>query len=358
MHESIEAALDWVMAAWHATGKRGLSAGYDLFRREWKPAYPETTGYTIPTLFDCAQVTGDDTYRQVAVALAEYELAVQTTEGAILCLTGEPIAFDTGQVIFGWMRAWREVGDVRYLRAAQRAADWLAQNQSPDGAWREHQYLNVVKVIDTRVAWSLLQVDEASEPSCYRESARRNLDWAVAQQRVNGWFDHCALRAGALPTTHTLAYTIEGLLESGILLGEDRYIQAARKTADILLGLQRADGFLGGEFDSQWKPSAWSCLTGKVQMALVWFRLYDITNDANYLRGARAAIDFVRQRQNLKSRNPGVRGGIPGSSPIWGPYERFKYPNWAVKFFIDALLAEDRYRTRAKTNPPSGFPAQ
>jgi hypothetical protein len=35
-----------------------------------------------------------------------------------------------------------------------------------------------------------------------------------------------------------------------------------------------------------------------------------------------------------------VRGGIAGSLPIWGDYSRFEYPNWAAKFFADALLMD------------------
>lgn len=340
---SLKAALDWISAAWYAMGKHGLSAGYDLLRRRWKPGYPETTGYTIPTLFDCAGLIGDSTYVEMARALADDELSVQTAEGAIPSLDGDPIAFDTGQVIFGWVRAWRETGDDRYRQAAVKAADWLAQTQSSDGAWRAHQHLGVVKVIDTRVAWALLQLDQAIGQSRYAECARRNLDWALTRQRANGWFDDCAFRPEALPVTHTLAYTIEGLLESGILLKEDRYVVAAKKTADVLLKLQKPNGFLSGEFDARWKPSWWSCLTGNVQMALVWFRLFDLTGDDKYRRGALAAVEFVKQKQNLTSSNPGIRGGIPGSAPIWGPYERFKYPNWAVKFFIDALLVKRRY---------------
>ena len=33
-----------------------------------------------------------------------------------------------------------------------------------------------------------------------------------------------------------------------------------------------------------------------------------------------------------------VRGGIAGSAPFYGRYERFTYPNWAAKFYVDALL--------------------
>ncbi|MBC8072612.1 MAG: hypothetical protein IAG13_30100, partial [Deltaproteobacteria bacterium] len=33
-----------------------------------------------------------------------------------------------------------------------------------------------------------------------------------------------------------------------------------------------------------------------------------------------------------------TRGAIKGSHPIWGGYSPFTYPNWATKFFVDALL--------------------
>jgi folate-dependent phosphoribosylglycinamide formyltransferase PurN len=43
----------------------------------------------------------------------------------------------------------------------------------------------------------------------------------------------------------------------------------------------------------------------------------------------------------MRSSNPGIRGGIAGSSPVWGDYIRLAIPNWAAKFFIDALLDKE-----------------
>lgn len=338
---SLNSALSWLLTAHQAAGRQGISGGYDLVRRSWKPSYPETTGYIIPTLLECARTLDDCTYSDLGLLLADYELTVQSRQGAIPSMEGYPIVFDTGQVIFGWLAAWRQTGQPRYWEAATRAAHWLSHIQSPNGSWDKCQHLNLVKVIDTRVAWALLQVDEATSSPTFEQAARRNLDWALSQQHANGWFSLCALRPGQRPITHTLAYTVEGLLESGLILSEEKYVAAAQKTADVLLDLQRSDGSLPGELDSNWRGSRWSCLTGDAQMALIWFRLYGLTHDPKYSRAGSAALAFVRQKQNLTSTNPAIRGGIPGSSPIWGPYERFKYPNWAVKFFIDALLAEE-----------------
>ena len=42
-------------------------------------------------------------------------------------------------------------------------------------------------------------------------------------------------------------------------------------------------------------------------------------------------------------------GGIKGSFPVYGRYAPLQYPNWATKFFIDALLAK-----QGALNAPTG----
>jgi hypothetical protein len=49
-------------------------------------------------------------------------------------------------------------------------------------------------------------------------------------------------------------------------------------------------------------------------------------------------LSYIQQR-NINEREM-TRGAIPGSFPIWGRYEPFAFPNWATKFFCDALLLE------------------
>lgn len=51
--------------------------------------------------------------------------------------------------------------------------------------------------------------------------------------------------------------------------------------------------------------------------------------------------DCLRQRtQRLEDEDVVVRGAIPGSAPMWGAYSRFEFPNWAAKFFADALMMD------------------
>ena len=49
----------------------------------------------------------------------------------------------------------------------------------------------------------------------------------------------------------------------------------------------------------------------------------------------------MKSTQDICSRNKNIRGGIKGAYPIYGWYAPFSFPNWAAKFFIDALMLED-----------------
>jgi hypothetical protein len=338
----LQAALAWIERAQRASADGGISKGYHLIRRRWSPSYPETTGYTVPTLLNAALALDRPDLQALALALADYLLRVATPEGTVAHWangSSQPVVFDTGQVLFGWLAAYQASQDARYFAAATRAGNWLAAIQDSSGAWMSYQYQGVVKTIDSRVAWALLELYRHTRQESHRQAAVRNLEWVLSQQDADGWFRHCAFRDGADPFTHTLVYTLEGLFESGRLLNEERYIRAAVRTADALLARQRGDGWLASTFRSGWQVTSHSsCLTGNCQASRMWLRLFAQSGNPDYAEGAQRAIIFVSRTQNLSTANPGVRGGIAGSAPFYGRYERFEYPNWAAKFYIDALL--------------------
>ncbi len=49
---------------------------------------------------------------------------------------------------------------------------------------------------------------------------------------------------------------------------------------------------------------------------------------------------YLKSVQLLQTRNPDIYGGIGGSYPIHRAYGKFQVLNWAVKFFVDALMIE------------------
>jgi DUF1680 family protein len=354
--EHLDAAIEWLCRAQDATGGGGVARSYALRymrghrRRGWLAAYPETTGYIIPTFLAYAAVSGRDDLRERALRMAGWEVDVQMESGAVqggvIGHTPSPAIFNTGQVLFGWAAAHRETGDSRFQKAASRAADFLVEAMDADGAWRRHGSRFArqgVNVYDARTAWGLLDASLVTGDARHREAALRNLRFALTRQRANGWFEECCLDDNRRPLLHTIAYTMEGLLEAGAIVGETGFIDAARRAADALVARQRPDGSLGGRFDAEWRPAArWSCLTGNAQTSIVWLRLAELTGDGRYTDAARRMNQYLMSTQDLQAADPGVRGGIKGSDPIYAEYGSHEYLNWAAKFFADALMLEAR----------------
>ena len=353
---SLRAAIDWICRAQDAHDDGGVARSYSLAyhpffgRRGWIASYPETTGYIIPTVFDYAHESGREDLFRRAVRMADWECDVQMANGAVQGGTvadpPTPAIFNTGQVIFGWVRAFQETGNERYLAAGVKAGDFLVAAQEPDGAWRKHLSDYATGSIasytyNTRTAWALLILGAVTGNDVYKRAAIRNIEFALGEQLPNGWFKNNCLYDPTRPLLHTIAYALRGMLEVGAALNNPVYIAAARKAADALLPKQRENGSLAGRFNDRWEPTVkYSCLTGNAQMGIVWGRLYQLTGDEKYAKGLVKANAFLKRVQWLGAGNPGLDGGISGSYPLHGRYGRFEVLNWAVKFFIDALTLE------------------
>jgi len=348
----IKAAVNWLLNAQRANNDGGVSAMYSLYQG-WHSSYSETTGYIISTMFNYGHKVKDKKIRESALRMADWELTKQLKEGAFP--GGEkngielPIVFNTGQVIFGMVRAYQETKYRKYKNAAIKAANWLVKIQNRNGCWDKYDYLNQMHTYNTRTAWALLRVHEMTKNIKYKNTAIKNTEWALKQQQENSWLKHNAFHEKQEPLLHTIAYTMQGILEVGIYLKNKRYINAAKRAADALLKKQRKDGSLPGSFDKNWNSSvSWSCLTGNSQMSVIWLRIYYLTKEKAYFDAAKKINGYMKSTQDIKSSNKGISGGIKGAFPIYGWYAPFCYPNWAAKFFIDSLMLEDDKKVEDK----------
>jgi hypothetical protein len=338
--EHLDAAVRWLERAHDRGGAGGVSYGYCL-RGGWRPPYRETSGYIASTFFDVAEQLADPDCRVRAIDIAKWLCTVQNPDGSIANPRYGPggIVFDTGQVLEGYVRAHRETGDPAFLDAARRAGDWLVAVADGEGRWTRSTFRGVPHVYNTRTAWPLLALHAIAPRADYQRVARANLDFALEQQRANGWFDQCGFEPGAPPFTHTIAYAIEGLVGAGALLREPRYTDAAQRAARAALAHVREDGFVPGRIGTDDRPGAtYACLTGSCQLALVWARLFAITGEEPLRDAAVRALRYAMRWQPLDTADPDVRGAIKGSQPVWGGYSPLAFPNWAAKFFIDAML--------------------
>jgi hypothetical protein len=344
----LEEAAAWILRAQTASPDDGVSAGYS-FEDGWLASYPETTGYIIPTLLAYAEYSGDGEYARRALEMADWLLTVQLTGGGFpghfVDRENPPVVFNTGQIIFGLLAAHEQSKDARFLDAAVRAGTWLASVQDPDGAWRRFDYRQAVHVYNTRTAWAMVELGLAVDDRVVLGAAERHLDWALSQQEADGWFRSCAFDPSEDPFLHTIAYTTQGLLEAGIRRERPDWMSAAERGCGAVLAQVDDGGSIPGAFGPRWRPTArYSCLTGDAQMAAQWLRLFDIGGDGRWARGARRTLDFLKSLHDCRSRNLAVRGAVKGSHPIWGRYLFGTYPNWAAKFFMDALLFDESLR--------------
>ena len=134
---------------------------------------------------------------------------------------------------------------------------------------------------------------------------------------------------------------IEGLLQAGLLLGENRYVESAERAAWPLLLEYERRGWLAGRFSAGWKPRAqWRCLTGDAQVAITWCLLSRVTGETRYRKAAERTADALRRSVRITKAWPEISGGVQGSSPPWGDYDPYGYPTHAAKFTLDlfALL--------------------
>lgn len=350
----LRAAADWLLRAQQATPDDGVAHSYDIRQKKWLASYPETTGYVIPTLYDYARHYNAPDYAVAATRMAHWESDIQMPDGGVRAGTMDadivaPTIFNTGQVLFGWAKAWQETGQERFKTSLIRAADWLVAAQDADGAWRRFPSpFTAAKLnsYNTRTAFGLVRAFLALGDQRYLDAAVANARWTLARAESNGWLPDNCLNTNADNTalTHTIAYSIRGFLEIGFASGRPEFVDHAMLMAKAVASQQRADGSLPGYYSPQWTGAvSWTCVTGNSQMAINWLRLAQISGHKAWMEAAQRANRFNMRIQDLTTTNLNVRGGIKGSHPVNGGYMTYKYPNWATKFFMDGLMLEQLF---------------
>lgn len=335
------AALEWVERSINVTGYRGSAAYFHLWRG-WSPAYPETTGYLIETLFDYAEYVGEEKYKNLAMACADWLCSIQRPDGAFpggLGGSGEPIIFDTGQILFGLTAAWRQTAEGKYKTALERAVIWLIENLESDGSWKKFSYVfNYRPAYYTRVVWAVLAANEILQQAEVTGEMRKAIEYYATQIQPNGAVKNWAFAPDELAYTHTIAYTWRGFLECSALLNDQHLLTKAKTIGDKIVELYKTHQKIAGRYDENWRGDyRFECVTGNAQLVIAFARLYQLSGDQYCFDIAKKIFSKTVHYQKLMSFL-NLHGAIPGSAPIWGSYQRFSFPNWAAKFYLDAYL--------------------
>ncbi len=344
-NDHLRATSGWLLRSIDVCG--GSRAHYSPLRG-WSAPYPETTGYIIPTLLDTTSHLQDQTFDVAAHRAGEWLLSIQFPDGCWpggLSIPGKvqgPSVFNTAQILDGMVALARSDGSARWYEAAARAANWLASGVNSEGLWMDANYRSGVNPsYYTQVAWPMLQAWQLTGNEEVRLAAervlRRVLTLRTSLGAISGWsFD-----PGKPAFTHTIAYTLRGLIESAYLLNDwGTYGAPCEEAIERLVRMAEfTHGRLPGAYHEDWRKVGWyTCLTGNVQIALCLMRIEQRAPDLRLINAAAKLVDQVCSSQHIKGWGTPLRGAVAGSSPLWGRYMFFRYPNWAAKYHSDALM--------------------
>jgi hypothetical protein len=343
----VRETINWLKRAQDAGVDRGVSYGV-FFGDDFDVSYPETTGYICSSFVEQERLSCDSELLKRAIEMGDWEIAVQLPEGAAMGgkfnTAPTPAVFNTGMVLLGWSALVSRTGEQRFRTAAARASEWLLSAQEPDGRWvrgNSRYAKSEGTLYNVMAAWGLCEIGVVLGEDRYVQAAIRNAEYCLSRQYPNGWLPDCCLTNVEEPLLHTLAYSMQGLLGIGRLVGRDDLTAGAQKLADAQLRIMSPEGFLPGRQRHDFTAAAdWCCLTGSAQTSAVWSQLYLLTHDEKYRTAVEIVNRYLMARHDIRNADLRLRGGLPGSWPVWGAYGRLQILNWATKFLLDALTLQ------------------
>ncbi len=345
-------AVKWLLRAQDATADDGVSYGYFPVAEErgWQASYPETTGYIMTSLLAYSRCADQPALAERVARMAHWEAAVQMPSGAVQGgkLTAadrqEPAAFNTGMVLDGFVSLLEHKPDAVIAEAAVRAAAFLTGDLDEEGFFATNGTFvapGSIKLYNVLCAWALYRFGMLSGESALCAAALRAAEGALRLQAANGWFAENCLTIPSRPLTHTIGYTLQGLLEVAALSDREDILAAVERGFAPLLAAIEPNGYLAGRFAADWRPAApWSCLAGSAQLAIIGYRLEALGRGERYGAAADRLVDFLKALQCRDTGNPNIDGALAGSYPIFGGYMTGGYPNWATKYLLDALILQ------------------
>jgi uncharacterized protein YyaL (SSP411 family) len=333
-----------------------LYSHYSVGSRHHELVYAEATGYGLSLLKYLAGKPSTAPLAEFAKASGNWLVRWAERHHGIIAMglsrgqeIREAYAFDNGVCCKGLLDLFTLTGDERYLKCAERIADWLVtQALNEDGSVKPVLDLDSGRFVEDRRMWykvsgsfhakiamPLLQLFLINKDRRFRDAAVRIYEWAMGQQQGNGNFPaNKMLRATYL---HFHCYTVEALLYAYAFERSQRYIDAAERAVNWALRLQRTDSALPRWYGRRLMRET----ANDVQAQIV--RILSLMNMLRPRRGleeaSRKAADSLVKLQRLDKEETTRGGFIGGSIRKYGfiPRKSLEISSWAAMFAIQAL---------------------
>lgn len=283
-------------------------------------AYPEVSGYYIPTLLNWG-------YRDLAIQYAKWLLEIQHSDGAWYdYLDKDPYVFDSGQIIRGLIAIYPIMPEVK--SAIIKGCDWIISLIEEDGRLQSPSLAFwpagvCTELIHLYCLSPLIEAAKIFNKPIYETQARKVLEY-YKTNHMNDLLDFHTL-------SHFYAYMIEALVD----LNE---IDIAKEAMEKISTLQKNNGHI-----SAFKDVKWTCSTGLFQFAVIWYKL-----------GEKEKADLTfNYACSLQTANGGWLGSY-GKGCSYLPNAEI---SWANKYFLDALnlkISSHFAKTVDKNTPTGG----
>lgn len=340
---SFELSLEWILKSIAQNKGKGSSAFYHLWKG-WSWPYPETTGYLIPTLWNVHELFPEKNLKPIILGLSEWLLSIQKADGSFpqgLELGDRPEIFDCGQILFGLYTTWEKTQDIKFKESIQKLSEWMLLQQCDNGSFCKNTYvLDYSPSYHIRFVWALMLVQEIIEEHVeFNIKVQKAVQYYSGLLTASGSFSDWGFHPGSNGLTHTIAYTLRGIMECCILMNDKKSLDTILKPIDYIVSELKSKPFLAGSYNQDWVGDySFRCLTGEAQMSIIFRRLAGILNKAEYHLYADRLLEDIHSKQIKTQWATNLNGGFFASSPFYGKYMRFTMNNWTAKFFIDATL--------------------
>ncbi len=345
--DHIGAALKWFKSSLMPDG--GASAKYSMMSHQLTQAYPMSTANWVPVLTRIKQFYPEIYQQEINVPeltreLVNWVIRTQRRDGTFPASFGDymnqaPRVFNNGMIIHSLLDYHNARGGSDLVEACISSADWLLKVQSNDGSWRQFTYHQLSS--NTITAAALIRLAAITGDKKYHIAGENNIRFALSLQKPNGYFAGNGFDSTPSAYTITIAYAIAGILDAGILTGNDEWKNQALNGLVPVLNLVNKAGFLFGEIDENFESSSsFSCLPGNSLLAITAYKLATITGNNDLKMKADLLTDYVKGKQ-MASKIPQIDGGISGSWPISGNYSSYEIPSWSIRYFVEAVMMQD-----------------
>lgn len=245
---------------------------------DYGKAYPEVTGYLIPSMFQHGAY-------DLALRCADWLVSIQQGNGGFLGLDGEFHVFDTAACFEGLWAAYQETRGVKYLDAALKAQKYIEGCETSEGYLKRSHTDRVTKLYTMRASGVI--------------GSKSGADY----WRGVEWYENGKQRA------HYLAYACEGYLR----LHEKKTVEIWLERMKLAI---RPDGFMPYHVIAKGGGEG-SDTTATLQWAILYHK-FGMKSYAQLLRNAAETV-------------------IQDNGGLWHDLTDHREIAWAAKYYLDLV---------------------